>query len=371
MFSKIAICLFTFFMTPNLIAYPFLGIINVPVTDLRAKPVPNTAVLPTSDKRNPLQITQLLLNEHVIAHEAYVDEHGITWLRINALQQEYYYQPLAWHGFPGWILADHVKSVATYPSYNLVVKSYVADLLDEEQKPLYKLSLGTRFWGKKINDTLWHVQLPSGDCGYLFDHDVYVITESITEPIATIGHAIIATAKKFLGNWYSWGGRSAQCNEFGLSSVDCSALINLSFMAHGFQIPRMSHEQFLVSQKVQCCSDLQPGDLIFFSSITKQSLRMDHVMLYLGDNMLLESTIAGDKQTRVVSFEQRMGKACNNLQYGDMVYDQDDAYLVFFGTLLTEPILKKLRHDALKNEYLQDFLNKRNMYADINSCKYH
>lgn len=361
---------FTIFI--KTVDYPFKGIVNVCVADLRAEPIVNSATLPTSSSLNPLQITQLLLNEHIIAHEETIDTNGTKWLRINTLQQEYYFEPLEWHGYPGWIQADHITVVDEYPIYNIVISSYLADLLDENLQPMQKVSIGTRFYGTQISESIWQITLPAGTVAYLSDSDVYKIDTLVQESIQQLRNDIVMTAKKFLGNWYSWGGRSAQYDEFGISSVDCSAMVNLSFMAHGLQLPRMSHEQFLRSEKVEYCKDLQPGDLIFFSSVKKQSMRMDHVMMFLGDNMLIESTIAGKHKTRIVSFQQRMGQACRMLQHGDLVEDNGDLYIVFFGSFFNDPVLlQSLRNDAINNIYSQDFINKRNFCSDLSYCKYH
>lgn len=352
--------------------FPQKMVISVPVTDLRFQPISNTAQLPAGPDDNPLQITQLLLGEHIMAQEERIDENNVSWLRINSLQQEFFYEPLEWHGFPGWIQADHAVPVEQYPNSNLAVKSYVADLYDNEFKQICSLSLGTRLWGQKYNQDVWEIILPTGSKAYIKDTDVYFFDETIHESIQDLRTSIVNTAHKFVGNWYSWGGRSAQHKDFSISSVDCSALVNLSFMAHGLQLPRMSHEQFLRSTRIESCSDLQPGDLIFFSTITKNPMRMDHVMMFVGDDTLIEATHAGNHSCRVVSFSERMGQPCPTIKNGDIVYDRDTAFHVFFGTFFEDrSLLQSLRHDAIKNQYSLTYMNKRNMPQDCNYCKYH
>lgn len=353
--------------------YPQKMVITKPLANLRAQPEINCATLPAGSTDNPLQITQLLLGEHIIAHEEFIDAAEKKWLRVNTLQQEYFYAPLLWHGYPGWIQADDAIPVQDFPTYNLVVKSYTAYLYDEQMARIQTLSIGTRLLGVKYSDALYKLTLPDNSTAFIKTKDVYFIDETIQESAETLRSSIIESTQKFLNNWYCWGGRSAQCADFELSSVDCSALINLSFLAHGLQLPRMSHEQFLRATPIQCCKDLEPGDLIFFSSIKKQSTRMDHVMMYIGNNLLIESTAASCMLTRITSFDQRMGHPCNGLLFnGDIVIDGDDSYRVYFGTFFNnKELLQSLRNDALKNVYDADYLYKKSITTDKNYLRYH
>ena len=337
MIKKLKLSIFTLCFTiiifNNFYGYYFSQkmIVCKPVIDLRSQPTANTANLPALE--NKFQITQLLLGEHIIAHEEFIDSYQTKWLRINTLQQEYFYEPLMWHGFPGWIKADGAIQIDTFPTYNLVIKSYLANIFDNQNNKIFTLSIGTRLFGQRYNESIWKITLPDKKTAFIKDSDIYFITPTIQESTEDLRKSIIKTTFKFLNNWYSWGGRSAQNNDFGISSVDCSALINLSFLSHGLQIPRMSHEQFLRSEPIENCKKLQPGDLIFFSPIKEEAKRMNHVMMYLGNNLLIEATGADFMVTRITSFDKRMGQPCNGLlNNGDIVKDADDDYYVFFGS---------------------------------------
>jgi len=329
-------------------------IVNVPVADLRAQPQASTSdlQLPTSDLTNSLQITQLLLGEHILAHEEYIDENSTVWFNVSTLQQEYYHVPHGWHGFPGWMQANQLIAVNDYPPHNLVINNLLANIFDELGNTIYTLSIGTRLHGTQTTSNVWSVRLPDGKLAFINDSDVCFIQQQVHESNNALQKSIALTAIRFIGSFYSWGGRSAQNDQLGISSVDCSALIHLSFLAHGLQIPRMSHEQFLRSHKIELGSDLQPGDLIFFASIKKRSTRMDHVMLYLGDNQLLEATFADAHTVRLVSFQQRMGKPCSDMKSGDIVDEEFDQFYVYFSSFLRDSaLLQSLRTDALNHQY--------------------
>lgn len=334
-------------------------IVHTAVADLRAIPLAHDPAvkLPMSDLDNPLQITQLLLGEQVLIHEACIDENNQKWWYANTLQQEFFYPPIGWHGYPGWIQDSQLTNVPNFAQHNGVVYSKLADIFDEKNHKIMTLSMGTRLCcletiKSEITMTKMKILLPDQRIAYIAANDVYEINSKVQETEDQLRLSIIATAKKFIGDWYSWGGRSAQNDDFGISSVDCSSLIGLSFLAHGLQIPRMSHEQFLRSIKIQNCADLKPCDLIFFASITKHSLRMDHVMLYLGDDQILEATFADERKVRIVSFQERMGKPCNQIQDDDVISWNDEEFHVHFRSFLHDTtMIQKLRDDALKNEW--------------------
>lgn len=69
--------------------------------------------------------------------------------------------------------------------------------------------------------------------------------------------SVIAAARSYTGTPHRDGGT----NKFG---IDCSALIQNSFQAAGFEMPRTSKQQSETGSPVNK-GDLQPGDLVFFS----------------------------------------------------------------------------------------------------------
>ncbi len=328
-------------------------IVQVPVADLRYQPEANdpNLKLPTSDQTNPLQITQLLLGEHVMAHEEFIDKNQTTWLKVNTLQQQFYHIPNGWHGYPGWIQADQLIAVEHFPSHNIVVKQYVAHVFDKNDQTIFTISIGTKLTGTQITPDLWEIVLPTGQTGFIRNTDIYTIDPIIHETIDELRQNITTTSLKFLGDFYSWGGRSAQCDT-RISSVDCSALVSLSFLAQGLQLPRMSHEQFLHAHKIEHGSELQPGDLIFFVSISKHVTRMDHVMLYLGNDQIIETTYKDDHVARIISCQNRLGKPCNMIYAGDIADDHGYQFYIYFGSFLQDlELLQKLRNNALRSTY--------------------
>lgn len=358
----IAVC--PFFVTQSLLSqtetvlYPTKMVITVPVADLRFEPQAHDVdlKLPTSDLTNPLQVTQLLLGDYIIARREYIDANAVKWLQVDVLQQERFLVPYGWHGYPGWIQAHQAMHVEDFHQYNLVIKNQWADVLDECGSCMMHLSIGTKILAYESScvhqgshKKCWKFILPDQRVGYVSDSDVYEIVPVVQETEHDVRHNIMDTSMTFLGNFYSWGGRSAQMHNLDISSVDCSAMINLSFLAHGFQIPRMSREQFLDCDAIMDGTDLQPGDLIFFASIHKHPFRIDHIMLYLGNEQLIEATFAGEHKVRVLSFVDRVGQDRLDVKSGDIIDSQSDQYHIYFGTFFKK--LQKLRDNALRYNY--------------------
>ena len=82
---------------------------------------------------------------------------------------------------------------------------------------------------------------------------------------------LVATARRFSGVPYLWGGMSVQ-------GVDCSGLTSRVYAANGIDLPRDADMQFddPRAQPVER-ADLRPGDLVFFGQ-----KKITHVGMYVG-----------------------------------------------------------------------------------------
>ncbi|MCY0902014.1 MAG: NlpC/P60 family protein [Firmicutes bacterium] len=90
--------------------------------------------------------------------------------------------------------------------------------------------------------------------------------------------AIIQYAETFMGTPYVWGGTSP-------SGFDCSGFTQYVFAHFGVSIYRTSEEQFAEGVPV-ATNDLQPGDLVFFSTYAPGAT---HVGIYIGNNMMVDA----------------------------------------------------------------------------------
>lgn len=80
---------------------------------------------------------------------------------------------------------------------------------------------------------------------------------------------LIKVARAYKGTPYKYGGTTR-------AGMDCSGLLCTSFQSVGITLPRTSSQQSTVGKPVKV-SELQPGDLLFFS--TTKGKGINHVGL--------------------------------------------------------------------------------------------
>lgn len=107
-------------------------------------------------------------------------------------------------------------------------------------------------------------------------------TSTSTSTSTGNGQAIVNTAMKYLGVPYVWGGTSP-------SGFDCSGLVQYVCRQNGISVPRVAASQRGVGKSVSR-ADLQPGDLVFFSS----GGRVSHVGIYIGNGNMIHAPQTGD-----------------------------------------------------------------------------
>ncbi len=91
---------------------------------------------------------------------------------------------------------------------------------------------------------------------------------------------IVATAQRFVGLPYQWGGTSAK------SGFDCSGLVMAVYHLNGITLPRTSKEQYRVGKSLPQ-NDLTEGDLVFFDIAGRN--RVSHVGIYVGDGKFIHA----------------------------------------------------------------------------------
>ncbi|CAM3847337.1 stalk domain-containing protein [Alkalicoccus chagannorensis] len=92
---------------------------------------------------------------------------------------------------------------------------------------------------------------------------------------------IISAGESQLGTPYQWGGTTT-------SGFDCSGFTGYAFSQAGIDLPRTAQQQFSVGTSVSR-SNLQPGDLVFFSE-SRSASRITHNGIYIGNNQMIHSS---------------------------------------------------------------------------------
>lgn len=133
------------------------------------------------------------------------------------------------------------------------------------------------------NGKFLRVTLPSGKEGWVLKKEVEQY-DSWKASRKVTAENIIATAKRFVGVTYFWGGTS-------IKGVDCSGLASMSFRSCGVLLNRNASQQVKMGVEV-AYKDAQPGDLLFFGTkaTAEKPERISHVAIYLGNDMIIHSS---------------------------------------------------------------------------------
>lgn len=93
---------------------------------------------------------------------------------------------------------------------------------------------------------------------------------------------VVQAARDQIGMPYRNGGESPAEGGF-----DCSGLTYFAWREAGVTLPRSSSAQYTWAQKIKK-ADLQPGDLVFYSS-SGSTGSISHVALYAGDGKIIQA----------------------------------------------------------------------------------
>jgi gamma-D-glutamyl-L-lysine dipeptidyl-peptidase len=122
------------------------------------------------------------------------------------------------------------------------------------------------------------VRLPSGEAAFVQSGDVRLVDAGAPRTRGSEAD-LVATARRFTGAPYLWGGMSVH-------GLDCSGLTSRVYAANGIDLPRDADLQFDDPRaRAVERADLRPGDLLFFGQ-----KKITHVGLYVGDGRFINAT---------------------------------------------------------------------------------
>jgi gamma-D-glutamyl-L-lysine dipeptidyl-peptidase len=204
-------------------------------------------------------------------------------------------------GYEGWLprsaLAEYADPAA--PRYAragrvVAVTSLMANVYREPDvttaRPKTVAPLATRLEvaGDGPGARWLAVRLPAGDTGYVQTGDVKPV-DPAAPPRRGTREDLVATARRFLGVPYLWGGMTAR-------GIDCSGFVSRVYHANGVLLPRDADLQFQDPNAAPVeRGALLPGDLVFFGGGAKG---ITHVGLYLGHGRFIDATTHGTPVVR-------------------------------------------------------------------------
>ncbi|HUY30728.1 MAG TPA: NlpC/P60 family protein [Acidimicrobiales bacterium] len=111
-------------------------------------------------------------------------------------------------------------------------------------------------------------------------------TGSAALPSGATGSAAVATAEKYLGTPYVWGGATP-------SGFDCSGLVQYVYAQLGVSLPRTSEQQATAGAPVASLAQAQPGDLVFYAGSDGTASSPGHVGIYVGNGEMVDAPQTG------------------------------------------------------------------------------
>ena len=265
-------------------------VIKIPVADLRRE----KAVIEKQDySHQDIRETQLLFGENIE-----LIEESAGGLKVQALEQLRFDETQGWHPYQGWVHDSEVREVDCFVAPTHVVCAPFATV--GELVFSYGTLLSTSIHDSSIR------RLPA-------------------KPNRAI---IVEEARRFLGAPYLWGGRAFPFAgllnlKYPITSVDCSALINLLYRAQGVVIPRNAHAQYLKSRPT---SHLKAGDPLYLA----REKKINHVILKLDNTTFIESPETG-KSVRLLTWGEEIWESGGKIH----IFDRPHSYTPYPCTFVT------------------------------------
>jgi len=167
-----------------------------------------------------------------------------------------------WDGYDGWIYYFYVLNALDDWSANFHYRlrsGWVYTEPDMGAPTLRQITVGVHLPGDHIDDHWVKVTLPDGIEGYVYDRPVTGTPAALTDKI-------LSTAERFLGTSYVWGGKTPL-------GFDCSGFVQTVFWLNGIRLHRDAYQQADHGTQLKHRSQLQKGDLVFFT----ERERISHV----------------------------------------------------------------------------------------------
>lgn len=137
-------------------------------------------------------------------------------------------------------------------------------------------------------DNGWYMVQYNGMTGYIRSDFITLSTGSRSGPsvlsaVSSKGQEIAEYARQFVGYQYIYGSATPKSGGF-----DCSGLTYYVLKQFGYSMSRTASQQYKNNGVSVSKTELQPGDLVFFSSNGGRSVT--HVGLYYGDGKFVNAS---------------------------------------------------------------------------------
>ncbi|MEL6535162.1 MAG: C40 family peptidase [Bacteroidota bacterium] len=204
------------------------------------------------------QITQLLFGEHYEVLEADASE---EWYRIRMI----------WDEYEGWI--NHLQ-------HHAIPQEYFEQINAADYKICLDVTASLLF--RKVPTPILIGSVLPLSPNELFQMEEQLAFNGDSKSLSQRRDVefLKQMATRYLGAPYLWGGKSP----FG---IDCSGFTQMVFKLTGYNLHRDSYQQAEQGLAVDNFSDIEVGDLVFF---TKNGLKISHVGITFNKNQIIHAS---------------------------------------------------------------------------------
>jgi cell wall-associated NlpC family hydrolase len=220
---------------------------------------------------------------------------GIMGMPVRVVKDSIWYEIETPDNYRGWVhpAAIHRVSREDLTAWNQSEKVVVTALYgtvyaqpDDQSQAVSDVVAGNRLRYDGRKGGFFKVSYPDGRTGYLSRKLAERETEW-REQLKSDPASILQTARMLIGVPYLWAGTSPK-------GIDCSGFVRTILYMHDIIIPRDAWQQALCGDRIIIapdCSNLQPGDLIFFGrkATADRKERVVHVGIYEGGGRFIHS----------------------------------------------------------------------------------
>jgi len=202
----------------------------------------NIILSSTHMRSNPISIspleTECLFGEMI----EILDEH-LDWVYCKLITDNYY----------GWIKKNSLGDLQRVTHRVINKRTFIYKEANATSETLIYLPMGSKISIEKINSGWVETCFPLDNkikIGYVPSEHIVNIDNKVKD--------WVTIAQQLENTPYKWGGRDTL-------GIDCSALLQLSYQAHGQIIPRNTSEQIKIKKpKIDEIYDLKRGCVVFW-----------------------------------------------------------------------------------------------------------
>lgn len=220
---------------------------------------------------------------------------ALLGMPVKILQRKGWYEVQTPDDYRGWshrlqiVPMSATRLTAWNRSEKVVVTAHYGMTYaqpDVDAQPVSDVVAGNRLRLLKTVGNFYHVAYPDERTAYLPMHMAQ--PEAVWRRNAKHDAAsILQTAYRLMGIPYLWAGTSTK-------GVDCSGYVRTVLLMHDIIIPRDAYQQAEVGRRMNIaprCSNLQPGDLVFFGrkATAGEKEQVSHVGFYIGNGRFIHS----------------------------------------------------------------------------------